>query len=366
MRHRLFAEGARILFRRFYKEIKSPLRLRAGKAQRRETLVYEITVFLILAKLSRLAEARGAHALEEHRRADISQHPPRAGNGSAKRDALLALRRHGEIADALAGQREGFAERVTVDRIRVKAGDIRYGVAVVDKIAVRLVGENVDRMAVLRRASGEQRGDFLYALLPQHNAGGIVRRVQNHQPRFLVHRGGEGLIVELERFRLGGYLAHDAAGSLGIGAVFRKVRRERYTLIPRREQRAAPDGKARGRAARHVDILRRIGHGERAVEIIRHSLANLRQPLIGAVGVQLRGGHFLHKPLRRFLRRGGRRNARRADAEIVDIFRADLFGAAHGVIGDLPDGVAGRAERVYFGWDHVVFPRFTRYSTALR
>ena len=52
--------------------------------------------------------------------------------------------------------------------------------------------------------------------------------------------------------------------------------------------------------------------------------------------------------------------------EIVDIFRADLFGAAHGVIGDLPDGVAGRAERVYFGWDHMVFPRFTRYSTALR
>ena len=69
---------------------------------------------------------------------------------------------------------------------------------------------------------------------------------------------------------------------------------------------------------------------------------------------------------RRFLRRCGRRNARRADAEIIDIFRADLFGAAHGVIGDLPDGIAGRAERVYFGWDHMVFPRFTRYSTALR
>ena len=60
------------------------------------------------------------------------------------------------------------------------------------------------------------------------------------------------------------------------------------------------------------------------------------------------------------------RYARVSKAEIVNIFRADLFGAAHGVIGDLPDGVAGRAERVYFGWDHVVFPRFTRYSTALR
>ena len=102
------------------------------------------------------------------------------------------------------------------------------------------------------------------------------------------------------------------------------------------------------------------------VQILRHGPAHLRQALIGAVGVQLRGGHFPHKALRRLLHRHGRGDARRADAEIVNIFRADLFGAAHGVIGDLPDGVAGRAERVYFGWDHVVFPRFTRYSTALR
>ena len=221
-------------------------------------------------------------------------------------------------------------------------------------------------MTVLRRALGEQSGDLLYALLPQHDAGGVIGGVQDHEPRFPVHRRGEGLIIELERLRLGGHLAHDAAGGLGISAVLGKIRRERDALVPRREQRTAADGKACGRAARHVDILRRVGHGKRAVQILRHGPAHLRQALIGAVGVQLRGGHFPHKALRRLLHRRGRGDARRADAEIVNIFRADLFGAAHGVIGDLPNGVAGRAERVYFGWDHVVFPRFTRYSTALR
>ena len=72
----------------------------------------------------------------------------RAEHGRVHGGVIVYGRVQGEKAHALAGQGQRLAVGIAVDRVRIDRGQERHLHPAVDQLAVRLVGNDVDRVAV--------------------------------------------------------------------------------------------------------------------------------------------------------------------------------------------------------------------------
>ena len=111
-------------------------------------------------------------------------------------------------------------------------------------------------------------------------------------------------------------------------------------------------GQRTRRAVGHVNILRAVHLAEGVRQVSRDLFAHGRHARRGRVGVQLRGRHGVQQPLDRLLHAVRRVDARVADGEVIDVFRADLGRAALAVGRDLADGRAALAPGDHLFRDH--------------
>ena len=246
----------------------------------------------------------------------------------------------GEKAHTLAGQGQRLAVGVAVDRVGIERGQKRHLHPAVDQLAVRLVGDDVDRVAVARLLFAQHGAQRLELRARDDDAGGVIRGVEDEQRGLFRHGGRERLKVEREGIRLARHDAHAAARRLGIDGVLRKIRREHDGLVPRTEERARQDSQRARRAVGHVDILRAVRLAERLCEVGRDLFAHRRHARRGRIGVQLRGRHGMQQTLDSRVHAVRRVDARAADGKVIDVFRADLGRAALAVGRDLADGAA--------------------------
>ena len=108
-------------------------------------------------KNRRLSEALRHGELEQRRHADVPQCAPRAEHGGVYGSIIVHGRVQGEEAHALTGQGQRLAVGIAVDRVRIDRGQERHLHPAVDQLAVRLVGNDVDRVAVPAKTSSSGR-----------------------------------------------------------------------------------------------------------------------------------------------------------------------------------------------------------------
>ena len=258
----------------------------------------------------------------------------------------------GEKAHALTGQGQRLAVGIAVDRVRVNCWQERHLHPAIDQLTVRLVGDDVDRVAVLGLLFAQQGRQRLKLRARDNDAGGVIRGVQNEQRGLFRHCGRERLQIERKRVRPARHDAHAAARRLGIDGVLREVRCEHDGLIPRAHERTREDRQRTRRAVGHVNVLRAVRLAEGVRQIGRDLFAHGRHARRGRVGVQLRGRHGAQQALDGRVHAVRRVDARIADGEVIDVFGADLGRAALAVGRDLADGAAALAPVDHLFRDH--------------
>lgn len=250
---------------------------------------------------------------------------------------------------------EGLAERIAVDGVLVDGGDERHLFAVVGQLAVGLVGDDVDAVAVFGRFFLQQLRQLRDAPAGEDDAGGVVRGVQEDDGGLLADGSGEGVQIDLEILRARGHGRERAARGLGVELVLREIWAERQHLVAGREQRIGQHRQRRGCAGGHVHILRAVADAERLLEIRRHLRADGRKARRGRIGVQLLGRDGLQQALDRLPDAGRRRDGRVADGKVEHVFRADDGGALLAVGGEIPDDAALAAPGDHFFTDHIAY-----------
>ena len=274
----------------------------------------------------------------------------------------------GEKAHTLTGQGQRLAIGIAVDRVGIECGQKRHLHPAVDQLAVRLVGDDVDRMTVARLLFAQHGAQRRKLRTRDDDTGGIVRGVEDEQRGLFRHSGGERLKIEREGIRLARHDAHTAARRLGIDGVLREIRCEHDGLIPRAEERARQDRQRARRAVGHVDILRAVRLAECLREVGRDLFTHRRHARRGRIGVQLRGRHGMQQALNGRVHTVRRVDTRAADGKVIDVFRADLGRAALAVGRDLADGIAVCAPVEHLFRDHAfASSRYCfRYKIACR
>ena len=326
--------------RRLEKQVKCAVRPHTLIAQLRQRPIEVVPVRLVDRQIRRLPGALRRHQLEHRRHVDIPQHTARARDRGQQPVVLRNLLRHGQIAHALARERERLAERRAVDRVGIEIRNKRDFHAAVDQCAVRLVGHDVDRVSVFRCLPAQQRRQRFQPAPLQYHAGRIVRRIQQHQRRPRRERRLHRRKVDLERLGVGWRFHQPAAHGLHIHAVFRKIRRQRHGLLTRPDQRRADDRQRRARARRHEDVLRAVRCPERLRKLLRHCLPHRVKARRGRIPVQHLRRHGIQQvpdaprhAVRRF-------HARIADRKIEYVLRADHSSPRLAIGSDLPDAAA--------------------------
>ena len=100
-------------------------------------------------------------------------------------DAVRTAVRHIYIADTLARQTQRLRPGIADDGVFVDVRDERHLYAVKHELAVRLVGDQIDRVTELFAHSPERRGERFERFLPINDARGIVRRIDDDRLRML-------------------------------------------------------------------------------------------------------------------------------------------------------------------------------------
>ena len=170
----LFAEGRVVAAGGPDEQIEGPVWLGALIAHLRQLPVQQLPVLVIGRQVRQLVGAAGNGQLDQRGRAHMAAGPGRPGDGVVHRLVVLHKVRHADIADALAGQGQGLGIGVAHDGIAVHRGDEGHLHAAVYQLPVRLVGDDVDGVAVLRPLALQQPGQALQGLPGIHHAGGIV------------------------------------------------------------------------------------------------------------------------------------------------------------------------------------------------
>ena len=197
-------------------------------------------------------------------------------------------------------------------------------------------------MPQLPGLAGQQLGYRPDGVLPEHHAGGVVGGVQQQHPGLFGDGALDDVHIQLEV----GPAGHDngnAPGLLGIDHILGKEGRGQDDLLAGVQQRGEADGQGRGGAGGKVDALAGAMPAETPVEIVGHRLPDAGIAGGGGIGVKLFGGDGLQQGdqgLGHLLRAG---HAGVADAEVIEVFRADLSGALFAVLADLADDVSALA-----------------------
>ena len=157
------------------------------------------------------------------------------------------------------------------------------------RLAVGLVGDEVDVGALAVVGGCERGGEVAEVLLGVNGADGVVRRVDDDGLRALGDCSGNGIDVNLEGLGIGHDLDAGRAGGLDPHAVLGEVRRDYDDLVARVHRRVEADGERCRGAAGQIDVTGAIRRTKAAVEAGGHGLAGGRKARRRRVAVQLRG-----------------------------------------------------------------------------
>ena len=231
----------------------------------------------------------------------------------------MEVRGGGDVADAFAREREVFREGADHDGVVVEREERRdFHVFEVEE-AVRLVGDQQDRTAVLFGLFAERVGERGKLFAVVDSAGRVVRRVDDDGARFVAERGAESLDVEREILGEGRDRAELAAEIRDVEAVFDEVGGRAEDFAAGFERGAEHGVQAAGGAAGHDDVRGVDLRGLFLRDLARESGAGVRESGVRHVadGVGLVGG--LREIEERCLHFGRRGHVRVAEAEIVDL-----------------------------------------------
>ena len=263
------------------------------------------------------------------------------------------LIRHDDVAYALSCKREGLAVRIADERILVILREVRHLAAVSD-LAVRLIGNEEDRMIVFLLLLAKECGKFFNRLLRVYGAARIVRRIDNDALRPGRKTLLQGDEVNLKILRLGGHDAKIRADGLDKAAILGKERRKGDELVALLGERLEAHGDRRRRARRHEEVPARKVRAEALVDTRGKRFAHGGIARRNGVAVHRLRLHLRHDCKNRLLDEIGRRDIGIAEAEIADVFLPHLLRSLPAVLKDLADRRLLRAE----------FPHLFRYHYA--
>ena len=245
--------------------------------------------------------------------------------------------RYRHVADALAGQGQGFAVGVAHQGVIVQIGQIGRFFPVEHQLPVGLVRDEVDGTAVFLLLLPEQAGQLLQHLPGQHHAAGIVGGIDDEGPRIASEPAFQGRQVHLQVLPFRRHDHRFRAGSLHEDLVFREKGRQQHHLIPGQAHGLQADGQGGRGAAGQIEVVRADLGPEAALQGVGHGLPHPGVAGGGGIAVQQQG-------IRRILQAGDgllhlrrRGHAGVAQTEIEHLVRADLGGAHLAVLKYLAD-----------------------------
>ena len=263
---RLSAERGRVALQRLGEEVERAARTHDVKAQRRQRVVEEIHVRLIHGEVAGQVAAIRRRQLDDRGRAVVADAARNLAAHVDQHGGNAALRVHGHIADALAGNRQALGEGIAGDRARVEPRRIRNLPAVEGDFAIWLVGDQPDVVAERLFLLQQQRRHPAERFGGIDRAGGVVRRVDEHG----LHGGGQHPLkrieIDLEGLRVGGHDAQRQPRARRVGAILREEWREGQNFVSGLGYQPEGVRQRARRAAGHKNIVHRVAHAEPAVE----------------------------------------------------------------------------------------------------
>ena len=133
------------------------------------------------------------------------------GDGGEEQGAVGDGIGDADIADALARHGEGLGVGIAHDGVAVYAWDKGHYGVIVHKLAVRLIGDYIDRVAKLRAPALKERSKLTQRLLTVNDTGWVIRGVNDDGLRVRRERAVERFNVYLEALGIGRNLDELAA-----------------------------------------------------------------------------------------------------------------------------------------------------------
>ncbi len=261
--------------------------------------------------------------------------------------------RHGDIADALAGQREGLAVRVADERIRIVFRHVGDGVPRKGNLPIRLIRDDEDRVAIRLLLFAQDLRKPLDGLLGVDRTARIVRGIDDDGLRMRRKRALEGIEIDLEILRAGRHDDELAANGLHEAAILGEERRKGNELVSLLAERLEADRDGGGRTGRHEDVLPLVVHAEPAVQALRHRCPHLGMTGCHRIAVDVvRSLRFqdVHGRLPDEVRR---RHVRISQAEVEHLILPDLSCPLPAELKDRPDRRLLRSQLKHFLCNHI-------------
>ena len=299
-------------------------------------LVQGLAVPVVAGKIRPQVGAPGDDFLPQAGGTDMSAAPGRAGNGGVKLLALGAVAGHIHVADPFTGEGQGLGVGIADDGIVKNGGDPGH-LHPVGQLPVRLVGNDVNGVAVVHDLVGDHAAQLFQSLLGIDHAGGIVGRIQEDGLGVVIDHLLQGVEVDLEGGHIRRHHLEGKARFLGKGLVFREIGGNGQHLSPGNGQGPEHSHQFRGGAAADEELLRTGLDAVAAVQIVGDGLPGLKITHCGGIAVHQQGigvrknlaDGLIH------LRRGG--NGGVADGVVVDVLRANHGGLGLAVFKQIPD-----------------------------
>ena len=163
---------------------------------------------------------------------------------------------------------------------------VRHGLAVKHDVPVGLVTDQKNIVAVLGALFGQNRRHAGQSIGRVDHTGGVIGRVDEHAGDLFGQHLCKGIQIGLEGGCLRRHHPQHCAGARHIGAVLREVRRKGQHLVPGLGHRPDGVGDSTRRAGGGEDVFLRVGQTEGLGQMRRHSGAEARVALTGAIAVQ--------------------------------------------------------------------------------
>ena len=306
-----------------------------------QAVVERLAVGVVLVYRRALVEAARDGKLHEARRVDEAEHTVRDDGGVEDELPVRDIARDDQVADALAGEGEGFRPGVADNHVLHAVRHPGHLDPVVGELAVGLVGDDVDGGAVLAALLDEGVGELPEQLRRIDDAGGVVGVIEDDGlglrrdgPRYGPDVGHEA--VRLAR----GHDDDPAAGRRDVVVVLEEVGADADDLVAGVQERRHGDAEPAGRADGHDDVVLGVAGAEARVERVRDGAAHLGIAGVGRVAVDVHGVLVRDDVYDGFLNRLGRREVGIADGVIEDVLPAELLGEALALLEHGPDSAA--------------------------
>ena len=283
----------------------------------------------------------------------MTARPGSARNGGIQRLAVRGLLGHIHIADSFAGEGQGLGIGIADDSVPVNFRQERH-LDPIGQLPVRLVGDDVNGVAVLRGLFVEDCRQLLVGFPGVDDAGGVIGGVEDDRLRagrdHLLHSGQ----VDLE----GGDVRRDdpefQPRFLGEGLVLRKIGRDSQNFRPRDCQRPEHAHQLRRRAAADEEFLRNGGHAVAAVQVVGNGLPGGVIAYGGGVAVNQQGIGVVEDLAHRLVHLLRRGDGGVAQGIVVDVLPSHNGGALAAVFKQVPDAGAVGTQSIG-GWiQHIV------------